>query len=585
MIAVTDHDSVECVDAVAAACAAVGIRVMPGVEVTTSRGHLLCYAPSEQGVEQLRSFMARAGIRPGAEPNCDHVLEIIANELCPTTGTAYASCLVTVAAHAEKPRSMLAGTDSSTSADQLARVARLDAVETTDVDLANQWVSQGIKSRGLFKPLLVGSDAHSLDAVGARHTWLYIHGDLSPSSLRQALASDDVSVQRGGERPDAPTFYLTRVRVEGDAGLHAGLDIDLHPRINAIIGAPSVGKSLIVDILRLAFGDDSQISEVAATSRSRMAATLPAGSVITVDAVVDGEPRQFRREVGGAAALTPSRRPIVFSQGELTRRAMAQQPDLELIDVHADDLESARERHAKACAQVAETTLKAIGLAQEIKQHADTLGNTVDGLDAVNQKLESLSPAQDVARRLQALQAATSWRSRTLAALAPSLDLTVEAPQVPAAPIATEGHEEALSEWVAEDKVEQLISGLRQDLTGIADEYKRKADALLGPDPRLRSALQEAEEALDAKLQEADGKPTEESSELLTRIKTLQDRKVALEELALEKQSLDKELNDLWDTLAGRLKEQADASAGVLQARKDACKSVNKHIRVCPDSG
>lgn len=576
LVAVTDHDTVDYIEPVSTACSARDVRVLPGIEVTTSRGHLLCYAPTDDGIQHLRSLMARAGIRPGAEPDCDDVLGIIASDSCPSTGTPFATCIVTVAAHAEKDRSMLAGSDSSTSADQLARIAKLDAVELTDLDLATQWAAQGIKSTGLRKPLLVGSDAHSVDTVGARHTWLYIHGDLSPATLRQAFVTADVSLRRGGEQPAGPAFHLTRIRVAG--GLHDGLDIELHPRLNAIIGPPSVGKSLIVDILRQAFGDLCPIAEIASMSERRVAATLPQGSVITVDAVVDGQPQQFRREVGGAAVPGPARRPIVFSQGELTSRAMTTHPELEMIDVHADGLESAQQGHAAVQETVSKQVHKAVQLAQRVSHHLETLDNAVDGLSAVSQKLDHLSPARDVARRLQALQAARSWRHRTLEVLTQSLELTFDAPQVPPPPTETEGLE-GDSRWVDDTKVQELITDLQGALATLAGDYKQKATDLLGPDQRLETAVQETETALSATLQEQNGQPSEESSALLARIKALHERKVQLEEIDREKQRLDEELDSALDELEADLQVQEDASAGVLEARKNACRTVTEHIR------
>lgn len=576
LLAVTDHDTVDYIEAVSAACAERNILVLPGLEVTTSRGHLLCYAPSADGVQHLRSLMARAGIRPGAEPDCDELLRIISSDSCPATQVPFASCIVTVAAHAEKPRSLLAGDDSSTSADQIERVAGIDAVELTDLNLAQQWASQGIKSTGLQKPLVVASDAHNLETVGARHTWLYIHGSLSPSTLRQALATADVSLKLGGDRPADPAFYLTRIRVEG--GLHDGLDIELHPRLNAIIGPPSVGKSLIVDILRLAFGDECPIVEIASTSQRRVASRLPEGSVVTVDATVDGQPAQFRRDVGGAAISQPARRPIIFSQGELTRRAMATRPDLELIDVHANGLQAALAQHAEAQTKVSTGVGEVIRLSQQIREHTATLNNPVDGLSAVTQRLESLSPARDVARRLQALQAATSWRHRTHEALTPILDVSLQAPHLPPPPTEMDG-EEGISEWVDGAKVRELIAGFEAALRALAGEYKVKAADLLGPDSRLAAAVRQAEGALSAALHGDEGQPTEESSALLRRIKDLHDKKVVLEELDRENQRLEENLTSVLDDLEADIALQAQASEAVLEARKDACRTVNEHIR------
>src|ERR1700733_4995394 len=55
IIAITDHNEIHAVGPALAAAKAADIFVVPGVELSTSEGHLLCYLPS---LERLQRFHA-----------------------------------------------------------------------------------------------------------------------------------------------------------------------------------------------------------------------------------------------------------------------------------------------------------------------------------------------------------------------------------------------------------------------------------------------------------------------------------------------------------------------------------------------
>src|SRR5438132_13030005 len=94
------------------------------------------------------------------------------------------------------------------------------------------------------------------------------------------------------------------------------------PRVTAIIGAPSSGKSFILDSLRFALGGESQVDDVRTLTQNRFDRCLPEGAAVVVELIDGGQERVVRRVRGGYATESGARQPLFFGQTELTRRAM-----------------------------------------------------------------------------------------------------------------------------------------------------------------------------------------------------------------------------------------------------------------------
>jgi len=62
IIAVTDHNEITNIEPTLRAASSAGICVIPGVELSTSQGHLLCYLPT---VDALRRFYGQLSIERG----------------------------------------------------------------------------------------------------------------------------------------------------------------------------------------------------------------------------------------------------------------------------------------------------------------------------------------------------------------------------------------------------------------------------------------------------------------------------------------------------------------------------------------
>ena len=180
-----------------------------------------------------------------------------------------------------------------------------------------------------------GSDAYTVDAIGARHTWFKL---ATPriESLRQAFIGSDsrmrIAYARNGdsrldEVPDPPDVtvnkrpWLKSVTVRGGASFFGGPEgrethFQLSPDLTCIIGGSMTGKSTLLDGLRVHVdapppSDDGLASQVTARGR---------------DGFLGGSP-EVSLDCPGRDPTAPAheRWPAVFySQNELQR--LAQDP-------------------------------------------------------------------------------------------------------------------------------------------------------------------------------------------------------------------------------------------------------------------
>ena len=90
------------------------------------------------------------------------------------------------------------------------------------------------------RPLLIGSDAHNLEEIGRKFSW--IKGDLSFTGLKQILYEPKHRINLNVEYPDDKPDYLVISKIEvGDTIIY------LNENLNAIIGGRSTGKSTLLN--------------------------------------------------------------------------------------------------------------------------------------------------------------------------------------------------------------------------------------------------------------------------------------------------------------------------------------------------
>ncbi|MDU9418928.1 hypothetical protein RCL10_10510 [Staphylococcus lloydii] len=97
-----------------------------------------------------------------------------------------------------------------------------------------------LKHNKYVRPLLIGSDAHNLEIIGRKFTW--IKSDLSFTGLKQILYEPEHRINLNVECPDDKPDYLVINTIEiGDTTIY------LNENLNAIIGGRSTGKSTLLN--------------------------------------------------------------------------------------------------------------------------------------------------------------------------------------------------------------------------------------------------------------------------------------------------------------------------------------------------
>ena len=405
VVAVTNHDHADNVALAQEAGASAGLDVIAGVEVSTNHGHVLVLAPGHDGLDAVLDLIHRVSIREHNVTDYDELVRVVATDL-DRRGVPYSEGLVLLGAHVDQPGSMLA-TDQPLGVDgQLKNARKMQALEVVSVAVRDEWLTSGVKQRETDHTLVQGSDSHVASARVDRHTWLYLP-ELDARSLRHALATPEASVRFDGPAVPPANAILS---VSFDGGLLDGHTFEFGERVNAIVGPPSSGKSLILDAIRFVLGHECDIAEIRRNTDARLSRCLPSGSIIRVRVRSDGLVTELPRAIGGAAAPSPPFRPIVFSQTELVRRAMEASPSMALLDIHCSQGAQLKLRLNVQAAAIGTAFEALLNRAEEARVLAREVRNPVDGLAATTQAITELAGSEAIAKQANDAARVSQWR-------------------------------------------------------------------------------------------------------------------------------------------------------------------------------
>jgi energy-coupling factor transporter ATP-binding protein EcfA2 len=262
LIALADHNEIANVRAAVDLGARNSLCVIPAVELSTPEGHLLCYAPTPDALEQFFNRLTIVGRRT-KDCRCQTGTVECLNLLRDIGGFA-------VLAHVELPGAFEANLPRFTPAklDILCHPA-LAAIEVTraecpvlyndkDTDNDRRLAAARRKSQlnlGSQQILarVLNSDAHTLQAVGRnakndQRITRYKMESATFDGLRLALDSADTRVRIEDEIPNAIPI-IQGVHFEG--GFLDGQAIHFSPNLTCIIGGRGSGKSTAFEGIRL----------------------------------------------------------------------------------------------------------------------------------------------------------------------------------------------------------------------------------------------------------------------------------------------------------------------------------------------
>jgi energy-coupling factor transporter ATP-binding protein EcfA2 len=362
-VVITDHNTHEGIDQARLALDDLrsenpGMRdivLFPGVELTVAGGvHVLgIFAPAETA-ETINSLIARCnydGTRGGSTQTADATVVRAAQEIEKLGGLC-------VPAHADKNAGIFTRSQLELPTLEQSNIIAVEIVDDAKVATAERhgWVA------------LLGSDAHFLNtdgcppeqeakAPGTHYTWLKAER-LDLEGLKLALTDSQESIRRARGRSadpnETPHGFINQI---GITHKNTTEIFSFNPWMNCLIGGRGVGKSTVLELIRLAMGRSSDLQDTAlGTDLQRF---LPSGdraerwwedsSSIEVRYTKDGRPLRILWSGGDPttsnveawtgtawapqAGLAADRAPIqVFSQKQIYELARQPQSFLAILD-------------------------------------------------------------------------------------------------------------------------------------------------------------------------------------------------------------------------------------------------------------
>ena len=261
MIAITDHNEISNVQRAIDSSKNTSVTVVPGVELSTPQGHLLCYLPDVQALQQFHGRLQFADRQTG-NSRCNQSMFECLEECQNLKGFC-------VLAHVDSDKGFEKEVPGASphKTDVIAHPALL-GIElkhaTSDVSYSEDDPDVGRKNMGgqrivrlnlglrQFLARVMNSDAHSLDALGKnakgdRRVTRVKMNTPSFNALRVGLEDAEARVRIEAQIPFSVPHV---VGVHLEAGFVADQTIHLSPNLNCIIGGRGTGKSTSLEAIR-----------------------------------------------------------------------------------------------------------------------------------------------------------------------------------------------------------------------------------------------------------------------------------------------------------------------------------------------
>ena len=342
--AVTDHNTGSWIDQVKAAANSEGIVVFPGVEVTVLGGernvHILGIFDPSKSTADVHDFLAQVSITEDKRGSTEALARGDVNEV-----------IDKIAQNGGLP--LLAHCDSTSGVTkeirgrgriQIVQNSNLLGAEITKDETASFFRGDDVDYQRKLA-VFQGSDCHSPEEIGRRGSYFKL-GAMTIAALKQCMYDPDTRVRT----VHYPTVkYPTIVSMEISGGFFDGVELRLHPGLNTIIGGKGVGKSLLVEFLRFALNQTSDVNAIVNDYESKLHRRLGIGGTIRVVCQMpSGNTYQITRRYdqatnpievtdlsdsapyeGSVAALFPV---LAYSQNEVVDISRDSSVQLHLID-------------------------------------------------------------------------------------------------------------------------------------------------------------------------------------------------------------------------------------------------------------
>jgi hypothetical protein len=408
-IGITDHNTGAWVDLVKSAAADTHLVVFPGVEISVAPGvHVVALFPLHCTAEHINHLLSQLDIPPDQRGDStalvtrygvQQVVKMISN-----------NSALPVLAHIDDVKGAWNELEGQTRL-QLWQQAPFAAVEIVGDALpaeighapynrqpAYYWASDNPHPQQPTK--------HSHLGIGTRYSCFKLDEPVTWEGLRLCFDDPELRICRTMSAVAHPV--IERVQVSG--GFLGGLDIELNPNLNCLIGGRGTGKSALLELIRHVMDTPAKTEENKRQAQSLLKQTFPKGVRASTDVRVDdvryrvvrtsGREPEVKRldtvtdseDCGQYIDVVPGDLlPLqVYGQKEIYQISLDPEFQLRLLDNYvAGDLKALKEEESD--------------LLRDLRTNAETILRLVDEVQASQESLRNLAAIEEEIRRMEAL--------------------------------------------------------------------------------------------------------------------------------------------------------------------------------------
>ncbi len=292
LIAVTDHNTAGWCDPVREAAQGTTLTVLPGVEISTSQGHLLALFDVTTPASQIEDLLISLEIPRDQFGSLDAATQKGIVDVCVSVEKAGG---VAIAAHIDGERGFLKMIKVGAERHRAYAAPDLRALEILDPSLRDGYQSGTVTGYPRRMPCVQssdcwpkGADRHELDGMAYRCSRLKMD-DRSLSGLKLALIDPEIRVRLAVDESPSPSLAIMGMWVTG--GFLNGQQVRFSENVNCLIGDTGAGKSVAIELVRFGLDQQSGVKKIQQEVESLLKQQL--GNLGTVHILVRKSETQY----------------------------------------------------------------------------------------------------------------------------------------------------------------------------------------------------------------------------------------------------------------------------------------------------